>query len=115
MDQIIIRKKTYDFSMDLEVDSWRILSSPSPDMGGSHEQAVLFRARGWEAPLGADATEALEKAREVMERRPTGAVSISRTNVMNPNPIYPMQATRTTTTSSLDAIFWHTCRARCTP
>jgi len=41
------------------------------------EQAVIFRARGWEAPLGADATEALEKAREVIERRPTGAVSIS--------------------------------------
>lgn len=40
------------------------------------ERAVLFRARGWEAPLGADATEALEAAREVIERRATGAVSI---------------------------------------
>jgi hypothetical protein len=41
------------------------------------ERAVLFRARGWEAPLGADATEALETAREVISDRATGAVSIT--------------------------------------
>lgn len=40
------------------------------------QRAVLFRSRGWEAPLGADASEALERARIVVEERATGAVSI---------------------------------------
>jgi tetratricopeptide (TPR) repeat protein len=41
------------------------------------ERAVTFRARGWEAPLGPDASEALERARVAVAALPTGAVSIT--------------------------------------
>ncbi len=61
----------------LRLGETRLAAGDARGAAMAFERAVLFRARGWEAPLGADATEELENAREVIENRATGAVSIT--------------------------------------
>ena len=61
----------------LRLGETRLAAGDDRGAAMAFERAVLFRARGWEAPLGADATEELENARGVIENRATGAVSIT--------------------------------------
>jgi len=60
----------------LRLGEARLAGGDDEGANESFERAAIFRVRGWEAPLGPDALNALEQARQGVADRETGAIAV---------------------------------------